>query len=122
MSHLESHCSFLTCFLAARHTPVHRLYKQPFVWNKSIWLLLQHNLFFSTSENVTSRASSKKKLLNVQNESRIFHCDFKLSYFLDKTEVVYFPRKIYMETFFSEGIKTTILFFLITQKNWFLQD
>lgn len=84
---LSSHTSW--------HTPSHRLYEQPFVWNKSVWLLLQHNLLFITSENVVSSASNTKKF-----RSRIFHCDFKLFYFHYKTEVldwVFFFKKVLHE-------------------------
>lgn len=90
---------------------------------KSIWLLLQHNLFFSTSANVTSSASIRKKFLNEQNGSRIFHRDFKLFTFLIKLKwVLFFPMKFYRETFFSEDVKIIILFFLLTQKHCSLQN
>lgn len=117
---MASGVSLLFPHTTSWHTPVHRLNKQPFVWNKSVWLLLQHNLFFITSENVISSASNKK-----QFESTIFHCDFKLFYFHYKTKVLgwsFFSRKFYMKTLISEDVKTTILFFLTTHtQKCFLQ-
>lgn len=101
------------------HTPAHRLYKKPFVWNKTVWLLLQHNLFFITSKNVISSASNKKK-----SGSRIFHCDFKLFHY--KTEVLgcsFFSKKVLHENlnFWRCQNHYFVLPYNIKKKNCFLQ-